>query len=175
MPAGWGMMALLVGDNSETVTQFFGLIRPIPSGTPLLLENRRSLFAERGNCESLTGRQSNGGRDCQPVRHSPPPWELKVAVCGARELRIADRKAKQWRERLSTRQALPSLGGAGEAAGTCSLGLHVVQLLVIPVLVDEALVGTTLHDTALVEHAYLVGVLDGRQAMGDSHGGACLH
>ena len=53
--------------------------------------------------------------------------------------------------------------------------LHVVQLLIIPILIDEALVGTTLHDTALVKYAYLIGVLDGRQAMGDSHGGTRLH
>src|SRR5574344_3141108 len=31
------------------------------------------------------------------------------------------------------------------------------------------------HDSALMQHAYLVSVLDGRQTVGDGHGGACLH
>ena len=55
------------------------------------------------------------------------------------------------------------------------LRLHIVQLLVISVLADEFVVGAPLHYLSLVEHAYLVGILDGGESVGYRHGGARLH
>ena len=35
--------------------------------------------------------------------------------------------------------------------------------------------GTTLYYASLVEHEYFIGILNGRQAVGDGHGSTCLH
>ena len=53
--------------------------------------------------------------------------------------------------------------------------LHVVQLLVIAVYLEQLVVGATLYDTALVEHADFVAALDGRETVGYGDGGARLH
>ena len=53
--------------------------------------------------------------------------------------------------------------------------LHVVQLLVIAVYLEQLVVGTPLYDTALVEHADFVAALDGRESVGYGDGGAGLH
>jgi tRNA-2-methylthio-N6-dimethylallyladenosine synthase len=55
------------------------------------------------------------------------------------------------------------------------LRLHIVQLLVISVFADEFVVGAPLHYLSLVEHAYLVGILDGGESVGYRNGGAHLH
>ena len=53
--------------------------------------------------------------------------------------------------------------------------LHVVQFLVIAVQCYQFVVCAALHDAPLVEHADLVGILDGREAVGHGDGRACLH
>ena len=50
-----------------------------------------------------------------------------------------------------------------------------MQLLVVAAERYKFFVRATLYDLALVHYAYLVGVLDGRQAVGDSHRCARLH
>ena len=50
-----------------------------------------------------------------------------------------------------------------------------MQLLVVSILGDQFVMASTLHDSTLMQDANLVCVLDGAQAMGDSHGGTCLH
>ena len=50
-----------------------------------------------------------------------------------------------------------------------------MQLLVISVFCYQLFVGTTLHNPALVQYADFVGMLDGTQSVGYSHGGAGLH
>ncbi len=53
--------------------------------------------------------------------------------------------------------------------------LHIVQLLVISVFSNQFIVGTTLHNPALVQYADFVGMLDGTQSVGHCHGGTGLH
>ena len=53
--------------------------------------------------------------------------------------------------------------------------LHVVQLFVIAVYLEQLVVGTPLYDTALVEHADFVAALDGRESVGYGDGCARLH
>ena len=53
--------------------------------------------------------------------------------------------------------------------------LHVVETFVVAAEGEELLVGSALHDAAFVEHAYFVGVFDGREAVGNGYGGARLH
>ena len=50
-----------------------------------------------------------------------------------------------------------------------------MQLAIISILGDKFLVRTTFHNLALVQHANLVGMLDGTQSVSHSHGGASLH
>ena len=54
-------------------------------------------------------------------------------------------------------------------------GLHIVQLLVVAVLLQQCIVGAALNDATLVQHADLVGIANGGEAMGHSHRCACLH
>ena len=58
---------------------------------------------------------------------------------------------------------------------SCLNGLHVVQLLVESVELQEFVVSAAFYDAPFVEHANLVGVLDGREPVGNGHGGARLH
>ena len=50
-----------------------------------------------------------------------------------------------------------------------------MQLAVVTVLGYQILVGASLHDSSFVQYADLVGILDGAQAVGHSHGGTGLH
>lgn len=53
--------------------------------------------------------------------------------------------------------------------------LHIVQFSVITVFGNQLLMGASLHNSALMQYAYLVGILDGAQAVSHSYGGASLH
>ena len=50
-----------------------------------------------------------------------------------------------------------------------------MQLLVISVFSNQFIVGTTLHNPALVQYADFIGMLDGTQSVGYGHGGTGLH
>ena len=50
-----------------------------------------------------------------------------------------------------------------------------MELLVVSIFLYQLVVGTTLHNPALMQYADFVGMLDGTQSVGDSHGGARLH
>ena len=50
-----------------------------------------------------------------------------------------------------------------------------MQLLVISVFFNQFIVGTTLHNPALMQYADFVGMLDGTQSVGYSHGSTGLH
>ena len=50
-----------------------------------------------------------------------------------------------------------------------------MQLAVIAILGYQVFMSASFYDASLVEHTYLVGILDGAQAVGYSHRGACLH
>ena len=50
-----------------------------------------------------------------------------------------------------------------------------MELLVVSIFLYQLVVGTTLHNPSLVQYAYLVGMLDGTQSVGHSHGGTGLH
>ena len=54
-------------------------------------------------------------------------------------------------------------------------GLHFDEARVVAVEGEEFVVGAALDDAAFVEHAYLGGVLDGREAVGDDQCSAVLH
>src|SRR4051794_24790941 len=45
---------------------------------------------------------------------------------------------------------------------------------VAPVRLDQILVPAGFHDPAVIDHNYLVGIANGRQAVGDRDGGAAL-
>src|SRR3954447_10404262 len=45
---------------------------------------------------------------------------------------------------------------------------------VAPVRLDQILVAAGFHDPAVIDHDYLVGIANGRQAVGDRDGGAAL-
>ena len=47
--------------------------------------------------------------------------------------------------------------------------LHVVQLLVVAVALEQFFVCAALHNASLVKHAYLVCILNGLQTVGDSY------
>ena len=49
------------------------------------------------------------------------------------------------------------------------------KVVVDAVLFHQFIVCAALHDAPLVEHADLVGILDGREAVGHGDGRACLH
>ena len=53
--------------------------------------------------------------------------------------------------------------------------LHVVKLPVIAVAFEQFVVRSAFHYPPFVQHVYLVGVLDGRQAMGYGYCGARFH
>ena len=53
-----------------------------------------------------------------------------------------------------------------------SQALHIVESFVIASLGEERLVCATLYDFSFEHHAYLVGMLDGAQTMGDGDGSA---
>ena len=50
-----------------------------------------------------------------------------------------------------------------------------MQLAVIAILGYQVFMSASLYDTSFMEHTYLIGILDGAQAVGYSHCGACLH
>ena len=50
-----------------------------------------------------------------------------------------------------------------------------MQFAVIAILGYQVFVSASFYDTSLVEYTYLVGILDGAQAVGYSHRGTCLH
>ena len=53
--------------------------------------------------------------------------------------------------------------------------LHVVEPLVIAILGNECFMGAPFHDATLMEYANLVGILDGRETVGNGYRGACFH
>ena len=53
--------------------------------------------------------------------------------------------------------------------------LHVVQLTIIAINGQQFFMCSTFNDAPFVQHAYLVGILNGRQAVGNGHRGACFH
>ena len=53
-----------------------------------------------------------------------------------------------------------------------SQALHVVEALVVATLGEERFVCATLYDFSFEHHAYLVGMFDGAQTMGDGDGSA---
>ena len=50
-----------------------------------------------------------------------------------------------------------------------------MQLLVISVFSNQFIVGTTLHNPALVQYADFIGMFDGTQSVSYCHGGTGLH
>ena len=50
-----------------------------------------------------------------------------------------------------------------------------MQLLLISVFSNQFIVGTTLHNPALVQYADFIGMLDGTQSVSHSHSGTSLH
>ena len=63
----------------------------------------------------------------------------------------------------------------GRLQNCCLQCLHVVELLVVAIGGKESVMSAVLNDASLVEHVYLVGMLDGGQAVGNGYGGARLH
>ena len=57
----------------------------------------------------------------------------------------------------------------------CLQLLHIIKLLVVAVEGEELFVGAALHNLSLVEHAYLIGILDGGETVGNGDGGTRLH
>ena len=53
--------------------------------------------------------------------------------------------------------------------------LHVVEPFVVSAEGEQFVVSAAFNDASFVEHAYFVGILDGREPVGDGDGGACLH
>ena len=50
-----------------------------------------------------------------------------------------------------------------------------MQFLIISVDIQQFIVRATFHDASFMQHTDLVGILDGRETMGDSHCGTGLH
>ena len=50
-----------------------------------------------------------------------------------------------------------------------------MELLVVSIFLYQLVVGTTLHNPALMQYADFVGMLDGTQTVGHCYGGTGLH
>ena len=53
--------------------------------------------------------------------------------------------------------------------------LHIMQFLIVAVNIQQFVMGAALYDAPLVDDADLVGILDGREAVGDGYRRAGLH
>lgn len=54
-------------------------------------------------------------------------------------------------------------------------GLHFYEATVVSAKFHELVVGALFNNAAFVHHAYHIGILDGRQAVGYDYGGAVFH